>query len=60
MFKVISEEKQAAVVRTALFNARMEGFQIPDIVIQEGKQMLRGKITAAELVQQYKFRYCSN
>lgn len=58
--KVISQESQDAIIRSALFVSRMEGFRVPASVVRDGRRVLEGKVTADELVQRHKSRYCRN
>lgn len=55
--KSLSPRKRRAIIKSALFNARMEGFQVPNQAVREGTQILEGKISADELVQRYVARY---
>lgn len=53
----LSKKKRELAVKAALFNAHMEGFQVPASVVKESNQVLTGKRTANELVRQYALRY---
>lgn len=55
--KNLSQRKRRAIMKSALFNARMEGFHVPDQVVRESAQILEGKMSADELVQRYIARY---
>lgn len=55
--KVMSSRKRDKAMKSALFNARMEGFHVPDSVVRESRRVLDGKLTADELVRQYKSQY---
>jgi len=47
-------------IKSALVIVGMEGFRVPASVVRDGKRVLDGKVTADELVQQYKSRYRRN
>lgn len=53
----MSSRKRDKAMKSALFNARMEGFHVPDSVVRESRRVLDGKLTADELVRQYKSQY---
>ena len=54
---VISKKRQQKAISSALFNARMEGFEVHPSTVEEGKGILTGRVSADELVRQYKAKY---
>jgi len=54
---IISPYKRDVIVKTALFNARVEGFRVTERVVRDGRKLLTGKTTADELVQKYLRQY---
>ena len=55
--KLLSLKKRERVMKFAIFNARMEGFYVPDSVVRESRKILEGKQSADAFVRQYTARY---
>jgi len=47
-------KERDSIMEAALFNARMEGFSVPESVVRASEQVLTGKIKADKLVSQLK------
>jgi len=57
LVKLLSLKKRDTAMKSALFNARMEGFHVPESIVRESRKILDGKLTADELIRQYTVRY---
>lgn len=45
------------ILKNMAHSLRMEGVEVPQDVVEDGKLLLEGKVTADELVEKYKKRY---
>ena len=55
--KSMTLKKRDNIMKAALFNARMEGFSVPESVVSASEQVLAGKVKADKLVSQYKAQF---
>ena len=55
--KLMTLKERDSIMEAALFNARMEGFSVPESVVRASEQVLTGKVKADKLVSQYKAQF---